>query len=361
MSETTNLPGFEFSIAENKRGFATKQRFLKKDGSTKVIPYDRGWKWKFTRFHISNFEKMKSFLAGQINQPRQMMVFGELMDGFNPEEEHRRLWASKRGENTLHCPPRWFIVIDADKVLLPENLRGVANIKAAAEWIRDNKLPSCVAGARCLAMPSSSAGWNVEKLSLHYFFLLESPVELEVAHRWAFGATVTGLSVDFSLFRPGQPIFIAKPLLHNLLDPVPSHLRLFELSGRERIDPNWAEFETATRKAERTIAAVKDRVGDTGWRIFLEETLGGPTGYFLPLSQGLGMAAPVEPDDEIIKEFALHLLAERADEQRIKDYDEAWLQRNLDRFRDRDNTRLNEIAAALDKIFLPELATDGIY
>ena len=83
---------------------------------------------------------------------------------------------------------------------------------------------------------------------------------------------------------------------------------------------------------------------DNDWRAQLEQTLGGPEGFFEPLKRGIGMAVRSGASTYEIFVFVDNLLDARADDRRRAHYDEQWLDTIIASFRDRDAVADSEIA-----------------
>ena len=80
------------------------------------------------------------------------------------------------------------------------------------------------------------------------------------------------------------------------------------------------------------------------WRKLLTETLGGPTSFFEPLTQALGLAARSSDSDAEIVRFVEGLMVERADHGRQRQYAERWVLSTLKRFRQRDAQVAEDVA-----------------
>ena len=81
------------------------------------------------------------------------------------------------------------------------------------------------------------------------------------------------------------------------------------------------------------------------WKQLLALTVGGDTGFFEPLSRGIGAAVRAGANATEIEGFVAALLAQRADPGRRRQYGPAWVRRSIRSFRRRDDAAR---AAALD-------------
>ena len=87
------------------------------------------------------------------------------------------------------------------------------------------------------------------------------------------------------------------------------------------------------------------------WRKLLTETLGGPTSFFEPLTQALGLAARSSASQAEIVFFVEGMLAERADRGRQRQYGQRWVLSTLKRFRRRDRQLAGDVVRLHAEIF----------
>ncbi len=121
-----------------------------------------------------------------------------------------------------------------------------------------------------------------------------------------------------------------------MADPVPAHCRAAILPGKSDtvslVVDRYAKKATEIR-ARMKFAAIACR---GNWGQLLELTLGGDTGFFEPLTRGIGAAVRVGASAAEIEGFVLDLMKERADPARIQQYNSAWISRSIQSFRRRD-------------------------
>jgi hypothetical protein len=160
---------------------------------------------------------------------------------------------------------------------------------------------------------------------------------------WALGAkTCDALALDSAPIQAGQPIYVARPIFTGMADPVPAALRAIILPGSA--DTVSLVVDRYAAKAVEIHARLKFAAVacDGNWRQLLALTLGGDTGFFEPLTRGIGAAVRVGASPSEIEGFVVALLKQRADPARIRQYDAAWISRSVLSFRRRDAAAFTE-------------------
>ena len=134
---------------------------------------------------------------------------------------------------TLAAPPRWWLPIDLDDVVVPKGLGSAERLTEAALFVRDHLLPDEFYGARMIVVPSASTGRKGDCTArLRLFALLASPHSLRAMKNWAKGAAATlGLPIDSAPIQAGQPIYTGRPIFEGVEDPVPRALYAQVLDG----------------------------------------------------------------------------------------------------------------------------------
>jgi len=121
--------------------------------------------------------------------------------------------------------------------------------------------------------------------------------------------------------------------------------------GGNLVSLNVCRFDETVRRVNATVERNLRDCGDD-WRGFLDNSVGGGPGtFFVPLTQGLGLAARSADDEATIVNFVIALLAERADKDRQAAYGRGWIVRTLRRFRDRDDEGRLAIAQLRRELF----------
>ena len=124
---------------------------------------------------------------------------------------------------------------------------------------------------------------------MRLFFLLADVYPLADLHTWARGAQLSGLHLDPAVLQPGQPIYTSRPLFRgSLTDPVPVALRALVLPGQpDRVRLDIHRYVKRATDIESRVERVSSLCGGD-WRRLLEGMLGGPAGFYLPLTKALG-------------------------------------------------------------------------
>ncbi len=334
----TNLPGYAFTIcAVAERGrTAAKTIRRRSDGTLRKREYDNVTFWNLIPLtpesSNANLRKVARYAAGEAGERANtamavilrtlagvndvMIVMGAPRAGYSSKMSSRRLWASAllTEPNTLFAVPRAWLAIDADDVEVPHGYGDGDRLAEAGTYIRDSRLPPEFAGVECVVAASASSGLMGPALArFRLFFLLDQPFELARLRSWGLAAQRADLPIDPSILQPGQPIYTSRPIFESMDDPVPETQWAFVLPGvTERVSLVAERYDAISAMIERKVNAAAAVCGDD-WRRLLEATLGGPTGFFAPLSKALGVAARSADSDAEIAAAIGVLLAERAD------------------------------------------------
>jgi hypothetical protein len=388
---------FEGSIATSaeKGRIAAKKIEKLPGGSLKETPYDFITYWTFIPFEWRSHEQATERLRALVLKRRSMMIMGRPI-GDDPQRPQRRLWADPVKATLMGGQRRW-LPVDFDDEPVPEPLGRPDLFAEASLWLRDHRLPEEFHDRRMVAVASAKTGLRGDNL-----FRGKLLVALDQAHaikdlkNWAKGfAAATDAKIDSSVVQIGQPIYIARPLFSGMGDPVPRELHAVILAGESdlvsgapqpvsRLDErrrrvvrashhqslseadvqtsvspgrgnvvslNVCRFDEIVRGVNATVERNLRDCGDD-WRGFLDNSVGGGPGtFFVPLTQGLGLAARSADDEATIINFVIALLAERADKNRQAAYGRDWIARTVRRFRDRDHEGHLAIARLRRKLF----------
>ena len=190
-----------------------------------------------------------------------------------------------------------------------------------------------------IAIPSASTGLQGDAVArLKLFVVLDRAWPLETLKDWVMGARVCdALPLDPAVVQAGQPVYTARPVFIGMDDPVPASCRVVILPGSadtvSLVVDRYAAKAISIRAQVRGAATVCGR----NWKQLLALTVGGETGFFEPLSRGIGAAARAGASAAEIEGFVAALLAQRADPGRRRQYGPAWVRRSLLSFRRRDD------------------------
>jgi hypothetical protein len=227
-----------------------------------------------------------------------------------------------------------------------------------------------------IVTPTAQSGMRGDSLArMRLWFALDCAAPLADLKRWAMGLRkVHDLPIDSSVLQAGQPIYTGRPSFIGMTDPIAPDVHAVVALGfcadRVKLDVSAfdvpaAAIDRAIREATRATITHVSRAavayahhaaltyaphaagGD--WRRLLDMTLG-VNGFFVPLTQALGLAARTAAMTDILA-FVAALLAERADPGRQLQYNAAWVRRTVERFRRMDARSEAEIASLHSRIF----------
>ena len=176
------------------------------------------------------------------------LVRGQLRDDIDPTRRIRRKLrkeATDPNEEPFEDRPCHWLMIDIDKLTLPEGYDVLSNTQACLEYAV-SQLPSEFQKASYIWHLSASAGIKSEgSLSVHLFFWLTKPWANEHLKRWAISVNAQRDQklIDDSLFNAVQIHFIADPECVNFEDP---------LQGR-RLGIHYAEQDEVELAFDPTI------------------------------------------------------------------------------------------------------------
>lgn len=163
-------------------------------------------------------------LAAALDRARsdEFVIRGEPRPGLDMNDTVRRLYTDPlTGEPaTFREVPRRWVLLDFDTVRAPEWLDPTVPEDAAA-YLR-SLLPDDFHTASFWWAYTSSAGIKPGELRMRLAFWLDQPVGKAFLDRW-----LADVPVDPSLFRPVQAIYVARPILKGVADPVPRRSGVF--------------------------------------------------------------------------------------------------------------------------------------
>jgi hypothetical protein len=341
---------FAYTVAEvaDKGLIAAKRIRRNPDGSLGKSHYDHPLFWRFAPAAEASHEAMAARLRSLAAQPRKCVVMGAPVAELDLSKPLRRWSAESHGDAaTLGAVARGWLPLDLDDVSVPAGLGRADRIADAALHVRDHLLPPEFRGVRMVAVPSASTGLQGEAVArLRLFAALDTAFPLATLKDWAIGAKVCdALPLDPSVIQAGQPIYTSRPVFIGMSDPVPMSARALVLPG-EADTVSLAVGRYAPRAAEIR-ARVKSATISCGrnWKQLLALSVGGETGFFEPLTRGLGSAVRVGACPEEIEGFVIALLAQRADPGRRQQYGPTWVRRTIRSFQTRDEAARRALAA----------------
>ncbi|MFY9332967.1 MAG: hypothetical protein WAO26_03910 [Porticoccaceae bacterium] len=121
--------------------------------------------------------------------------------------------------------PQPWIILDIDKLALPEGIDLVSNTEQAISFVLQ-KLPAELHKCSCHWQLSNSAGTaDTNSISIHLYFWLSEPIANDILKsRWALphnNDAGTKL-IDTALFSAAQIHYVAKPIFVSRTDPFPN-------------------------------------------------------------------------------------------------------------------------------------------
>ena len=183
------------------------------DGAVDVQGYDAGKYLAVEVRPVSGLGDLASVLDRVAADPRSYVLRGDLLPGVDPERCRRLLYTHEDGTPpTFREVPRRWVVIDFDDVPGPYRF-DPRDGELAAIYCR-TLLPE--AWRRCSYWwgLSSSAGFK-PGVRIKLAFWLNRPVLGREIERH-----LKGCPIDASVFRAVQPIYVARPILVGVADPI---------------------------------------------------------------------------------------------------------------------------------------------
>jgi hypothetical protein len=344
----TGRISFAFTVAEvlDEGLIAAKRIGRHPGGPLWKSHYDRPILWRFAPAAEASHEAMSARLRSLAAQPRRCVVMGAPVEGLDVRKPQRRLSADP-ATATLRAMDRSWLPLDLDDVTVPAGLGRADRLADAALHVRDQLLPPEFRGVRMVAVPSASTGLQGDAVArLRLFVALDRALPLATLKDWARGAKVCdALPLDPSVIQVGQPIYTARPVFTGgMSDPVPVSLHAVILSGRAgtvslvvgRYAPKAAEIRVQVKFAATACGR--------NWKQLLALTVGSDTGFFEPLTRGVGVAVRAGARAEEIEGFVIALLVQRADPARRRQYGPVWVRRTIRSFQRRDEAARRDLA-----------------
>lgn len=138
----------------------------------------------------------------------------------------------RRKVNFPECPTS-ILVMDIDKFKLPPEIAKLwvdaspaATTQVIIATLKHLKLDVLAAANFTFVLSSSQLNRSI--LSVHLYFFLSEPVELRDLRRWALliNKSHGNTTVDGSIYKSVQPVYISPPVCENFADPFPKGTRI---------------------------------------------------------------------------------------------------------------------------------------
>ena len=316
--------------------------------------YDKVTYWCFRPENYDSCAALRVRLMNLMQLPYLMIVRGQPRDDLDLGKVHVRRWAG--ADKTLVSVDRAWLAIDLDGVAVPSPYGDADQLGQAAEYIRDRLLPGEFADVQMIACATASTGLvGSTTARLRLFVPLDRPIPDNRLALWAQALRAkTGLPVDPAIYQAGHPIYTGRPqFIDGAVDPVPIDQRVIFLDGlfdAVSLDLSVCDEMAGSLFAASHIACASG-VPTTDWRAVMTLCVGGPDGFYEPLTRGLGIASQSGEPDHLIIGFVFGLLEERADPARRAQYGPEWVSAALRGFRRRDVERSHRIEAVRSRLF----------
>ena len=200
------MPDF-LTLMSPEDGSKVAKKITAKGHVSVKLPYY----YKGHEFQLEGFDGLVRLLEAAAKQGSTFVVRGKIRAGVNPQRMRRKHVEDPTLEEASH---HW-LLLDFDKHrpdVNPEEFCG--NVRTFAEDAR-NRLPECFHNAATWYQATGSAGFK-PGVRLRLGFWLDRPLSNLEIKGW-----LKGLPLDFSIYTPSQPCFIAHPILEGVGDPVP--------------------------------------------------------------------------------------------------------------------------------------------
>ncbi|MFO1075878.1 MAG: hypothetical protein U1E17_24870 [Geminicoccaceae bacterium] len=196
---------------------ATKRIVLSADGLPQIEGYDAGKYISAISVSIASTAGLRSILDQVARNPRDFILRGELLPDANAARCRRLLYPHHEDDGSVTLPtfrevPRRWAILDFDNVPKRPDI-DPSNGAGAAAHCR-SLLPEAWASAACWWGLSSSAGFKPGIRIKLGFWLARAVLGGEVERH------LKGCPIDASTLRAVQPIYIARPILVGVADPI---------------------------------------------------------------------------------------------------------------------------------------------
>lgn len=299
------------------------KRFKLVNGQVRYEKAEFCLRYSYKTRPAGNIHELSELLMGLESDRHSIIIRGQLAEDVDTDKPmRRRLYRSDRSEPNefpfLDVPASW-VMIDVDKLALPEELRVTKDTLACVEYAI-GLLPAEFQDSSVFWQMSGSAGvLDDGDISAHLYYWLDKPMANDVLRQWAKGCDRR--LVDPAVFNAVQPHYTAAPLFgEGCVDPFPdSRSGLIKRANAtvclEVIQPP-TESKQARAASHTTLDLSDDRV--RGFSNILN-TLGdhdGGSGFNEPLLRAVASYVSKVGGQEAIeqKDWLFHYLRQSIDE-----------------------------------------------
>ena len=196
---------------------ATKRISLSADGLPEIEGYDAGKFISAISVQLGGSADFRNVLDQVARNPRDFVLRGELLPDVDARRCRRLLYAHREADGSVTPPtfrevPRRWAIIDFDDVPTQPDINPCDGA-AAANYCR-SLLPEPWGQASCWWGLSSSAGFKPGVRIKLGFWLVRAVLGREIERH------LKGCPIDASTLRAVQPIYIARPILMGVSDPI---------------------------------------------------------------------------------------------------------------------------------------------
>jgi len=309
----------------------TKEFTAAPDGVISKQAYGAGKYFTYEEKPVSGLADIQVLLAELQQHPLKCIIRGKPKQGAGavvPRKLHG-------DDAAFEAQPRYWVMLDFDKVECPAYLNPLVAPDAAAEWVKQS-LPHPFNTASCIykfsssqSVPKKIGGDVADTVSVHFVFWLNRPVA-ETELKAFFKMHPCG--VDPALFSAVQVHYTASPIFLNMTDPLPKRIGMLKGSLETVVIPI---IPAATAKKSAQIKQVTEAVPQSNQDAAIDLLL-----QFYPKEGGrdrfcgaiAGMLARGGWMPESVAEFIMVLAEAAGDTESMKRYDTALRRRPSNHF-----------------------------
>lgn len=228
---------------------ATKEFAKQKDGTIEKTSFHAGKQFRHEKIPVASIYDLRNVLTMLIEEPQKFVIRGQLKDGMGAVVFRR-----SQKENAAFDPcPRWWVMLDIDKLALPEGLDPIEDPDAVVLWVI-KQLPDFFHGVTCFYKFSSSQ--NVPKkigeqpdrvVSVHIWFWCNRSVSDQ---EWRKFFDEYPSPVDQALFNAVQMHYTASPIFTGFDDPLPQRHGLIKGEKDEVTLPDISTLGKSQKEAK---------------------------------------------------------------------------------------------------------------
>jgi hypothetical protein len=204
--------------------FASKQISKRAGAEPEIRGYNAGMRFHAYDWGVSNIVGLSSALTALETMPNCFVIRGAPAPGLDCTRHQRR----KKTNFQTPGRGRYWVLIDFDKVPLPDGLRLADSVAAVSEYLVMLLPPEFHQASYHWQLSSSTSIGDPAVVSMHLWFWLDRPIPDAYLKAWASawnGANkdrVAGKAIiDMRLFNDVQAHYTAAPTFVGMADPFP--------------------------------------------------------------------------------------------------------------------------------------------